>query len=226
MMNTQTHMVRKWRRSALNPGGREPELLQPATAPSWSQSSTNDIVASRARVLNLSKHPGHLDWLVRQSLSEITPRVLTPGLGWGPRTCISNNLLRHADGTGLVSRFKSHWLIIFQSLSQESQKSGLGPRSSTLFLCSTRHTEHFPHTPSMSERAVWILAQLVNPVFWFGCYLTLWSSMNNTFHFNFGKQIVLNKNTNSSCPHLFDYVMFIHLLGVLLSSVCLCSLCK
>ena len=95
-----------------------------------------------------------------------------------------------------------------------------------LFLCSTRHTEHFPHTPSMSERAVWILAQLVNPVFWFGCYLTLWSSMNNTFHFNFGKQIVLNKNTNSSCPHLFDYVMFIHLLGVLLSSVCLCSLCK
>lgn len=51
---------------------------------------------------NLRKHQSHLDGLVRQRLLEPTPRVLdSVGLGLGPVICISNNLLRDADVTGL-----------------------------------------------------------------------------------------------------------------------------
>ena len=104
------------------------------------------------------------------------------------------------------------WCLSFPVLNRDSNNNtpSLPNGFHLLFLCSTRHAEHFPHTPSMSERAVWILAWSVNPVFWFGHYLTPLSSMNNTFHFNFGKEIVLNKNTNSFCPHLFMLRSFIY----------------
>lgn len=82
---------------------------------------------------------------------------------------------------------------------------------SFVFLCSLDMLSIFPTYLICQKEQSLNSGSIVNLVFWFGLYITHLSNMNNiTFHFNFGKLEVLNKNTNSSLPSLI-WLCYVHL---------------